>query len=176
MPMLYVRALAAAGILYAIFQGSAVTDLGFGDDLWQIGLGLHAVILLLAMAGMIGIGFAWQMSAWTGVTWWVATVLAFLGLVVAHLFWALALLGIAGVLWIRFRAALAAVFTAAGGVGWLMVYLLGGRVGNEDARVLTSTETIIALFALACIGAGLVAAAAAISRDAHHEDAGRSLA
>jgi hypothetical protein len=50
---------------------------------------------------------------------------------------------------------------------WLVIYLLGARVGNEDARALTGAETVTALVALACIGTGLAVAALEIGRNAH---------
>ena len=165
MRRLYPGSIAAAGVMNSLFQASAVTNFSPGDDAWRLGLVVHGLILLLAMVGMVGIGLSWRLEGRVAVTWWVATALTFLGLVVAHVFWALALFAIAIVVAVRFGARWAAGFTAVGGVTWLLIYLLGARVGNEDARVLTSAETAIALVSLACMGIGLAGAAWAIARE-----------
>lgn len=151
-------ALPTAGILYALLQASAVTDIGLGDDLLRLGLAMHAVILVVAMIGLIGVGTSLRLTGWTAATWWASTALALLGLVVAHVFWSGALIGIAAVLVVRFGATLAGAAMASGGVLWLYLYLVGVRIGNDEGRAITSAETAIALCALALMAVAFAAA------------------
>jgi hypothetical protein len=149
-------ALIGAGVFYALFQGGAVTDLGPSDGAWFLGLAMHGVLIVLTLVGLIGLGRSWQLEGWTGTVWWVATGLAALGLTVGHVFWSLALFGLAAVIFSKAWGSWIAALLAAGAGLWLYLFLVGVRVGDENSRDATSFEEVIAVVAILMMSIGLI--------------------
>jgi hypothetical protein len=150
-------ALIGAGVFYAFFQGGAVTDLGPGDGVWFLGLAMHGVLIVLTLVGLIGLGRSWQLEGWTGTVWWASTGLAALGLTVGHVFWSLALFGLAAVVYSKGSARWVAALLAAGAGLWLYLFLVGLRVGDENGRHATSFEEGTAIVAILMMSFGLIA-------------------
>lgn len=88
-------ALVASGALFAVFHGLALVGDGFGDDLWIIGLSVHAVLIVLTMVGLVTARSQLGLAGWASGVWNASIAFAFLGLTVGHPLWSLALLGVA---------------------------------------------------------------------------------
>ncbi len=156
------RLLAAGGIVYFLLQWSATTiaPSWYEDSplsgFWPAALGLHALAIILIIAGMYLIGLDLHRRGEASPLWWVALGLTFLGLTVGHplLVAGLILLGT-----IEFRAhgrRLVPALLAGGGLLWLYVFLAGAHLGDENSRPPAGLERWAALVGLISMCAGLV--------------------
>jgi len=156
--------LAGGGVLYFVFYGSGVGGFGLGDDYWMLSLSIHALSILAIMVGLVGGHAAFSLDGWSSVTWWLATGLAFLGLSVANVFFGVAAicLAIIAIAWIR--APWTGIPLAVGGGLWVYLYMVGVRVGDENARLRTGTEDLIGVIATISIGLGMIGLGLAATR------------
>lgn len=148
--------LAGGGVLYFLFYGSGVGGFGLGDDYWMLSLSIHAMSILAIMVGLVGGHAALSLDGWSSLTWWLATGLAFLGLSVANVFFGVAALCLAIIAFAWLRAPWTGVPLAVGGGLWVYLYMVGVRVGDENARPRTGTEDLIGVIATVSIGLGLI--------------------
>lgn len=148
--------LMAGGALYWLFYGSTVGGFGLGDDYWMLTLAVHALSIVAIMLGLIGARAAFSLDGWGSTVWWVATALAFLGLTVANVFFAWAAFGLAVVAFVSLRHPGTAGLLVVGGGLWLYLYLVGVRVGDQNARPRTETEELIGLIATILLALGLI--------------------
>lgn len=149
-------ALVMSGVLYAAFHAGAFLMTDDGDDLWWLGLVVHGVLVVCLMIGLIGARRRFDLEGWAGTTWTVSTVLAFLGVTVSHVFWSVAMVGIAAVTSLVLRRSAVAAAITLGAIGWLGVYAIGVRIGDANGRLITSGERGVAALSLLLMGAGLV--------------------
>jgi hypothetical protein len=156
--------LAVGGVLYFLFYGSIVGGFGLGDGYWMLSLSIHALSILAIMIGLVGGHAAFSLDGWSSVTWWLATGLAFLGLSVANVFFGVAgiCLAIIALAWIR--VPWTGTLLAGGGGLWVYLYMVGVRVGDENARPRTETEELIGFIATIAIGLGLIGLGLAATR------------
>ena len=149
-------ALMMAGLLYATFHGSAIlTDAG--DEWWWLGLLVHGLLILSLMVGLIGARRRLDLEGRAETIWTASTVLAFLGVTVGHLFWSAAMIGIAAVALMVLHQRIVAIVMTLGAIGWLYLYLMGVRVGDENGRLINPAEARAAVLALTLMAAGIIA-------------------
>lgn len=146
----------AGGVLYWLFYGATLAGFSLGDDFWMLGLSMHALSILAIMVGLIGGHAAFSLEGWASILWWVSTGLAFLGLSIAIVFFAVAAFGLAVVAVVSLRRRWVAALLGLGGGAWLYLYLVGVRVGDENARPVTETEELIGTVATAILALGLM--------------------
>lgn len=161
--------LIAGGVLYWLFYGATLAGFSLGDDFWMLGLSVHALSILAIMVGLIGGHAAFSLEGWASILWWVSTGLAFLGLSIANVFFALAACGLAVVAVVSLRRRWVAALLALGGGAWLYLYSVGVRVGDENARQATEIEELIGTVAAAIMALGLMGLGWAVS----HRTTGR---
>ena len=148
-------ALVMAGLLYATFHGSAIlTDAG--DEWWWLGLLVHGLLILSLMVGLIGARHRLDLEGRARTTWTASTVLAFLGVTLGHVFWSVAMIGIAAVALMALHQRIVATVMTLGAIGWLYLYLIGVRVGDENGRLINPVETRAAVLALTLMAAGII--------------------
>lgn len=149
-------ALMTAGLLYATFHGSAIlTDAG--DEWWWLGLLVHGLLILSLMVGLIGARHRLDLEGRAGTIWTASTVLAFLGVTLSHVFWSAAMIGIAAVALMVLHQRIVGTVMTLGAIGWLYLYLIGVRVGDENGRLINPAEARAAVLALTLMAAGIIA-------------------
>ena len=141
--------------LYFLFYGPTLGGFGLGDQYWMLTLSVHGLSILAIAVGLIGGHAALDLDGWRSRTWWLSTGMAFLGLTLANIFFALAMLGFA-VIAISIRSLPTGAMLGIGGVFWTYLYLLGVRVGDEDARARTGGEEVLGLVAVSLMSLGLI--------------------
>ena len=156
--------LAVGGLLYFLFYGSTVGGFGLADDYWMLGLSIHALSILAVMVGLVGGHGAFALDGWSSVTWWFATGLAFLGLSVANVFFGVAVICLAIIAFVWIRAPWTGVPLAVGGGLWVYLYMVGVRVGDENARPRTEAEELIGVVATISIALGMIGLGLAATR------------
>lgn len=155
-------ALMTAGVLYATFHGSAILT-NAGDEWWWLGLLVHALLIMSVMVGLIGARHRLRLRRWEGTAWTISTVLAILGVTVGHVFWSAAMIGIAAVALVVLNQRIVATVITLGAIGWVYLYITGVRVGDENGRLITATESRTAVLALTFMAAGIIALGAHIA-------------
>jgi hypothetical protein len=156
--------LAIGGVLYFLFYGSTVGGFGLGDDYWMLSLSIHALSILAIVVGLIGGHAALSLHGWSSATWWMATGLAFLGLSVANVFFGVAAICLAIVTFAWIRAPWTGTLLAGGGGLWVYLYMVGVRVGDENARPRTETEELVGVIATVAIALGMFGLGLAATR------------
>lgn len=154
-------ALMTAGLLYATFHGSAILAEA-GDEWWWLGLLLHGLLIVSLMVGLIGARHLLDLEGRAATIWTASTVLAFLGVTVGHVFWSAAMIGIAAVALMVLHLRIGAIVMTLGAIGWLYLYLMGVRVGDEDGRLINPAEGRAAVLALTLMSAGIIALGMAV--------------
>jgi hypothetical protein len=156
--------LAGGGVLYFLFYGFVVGGFGLGDDYWMLNLSIHALPILAIMFGLVGGHAAFSLDGWSSVTWWLATGLAFLGLSVTNIFFGVAAICRAIIAFAWTRAPWTGMLLAVGGGLWVYLYMIGVRVGDENARPIAGTEELIGVVASISIALGVIGLGLAATR------------
>ena len=148
-------ALIIGSVLYFFFYGLPIAGGGLGDQFWMLTLSLHGFSIIAITIGLIGCHAALHLDGWQTKVWWLSTAMAFLGLTVANAFFGVAVLGVAAIA-VGLRSAPIGAMLGIGGFLWIYLYVLGVRVGDQNARVATSSEEVLGLLAVGLMSLGLI--------------------
>lgn len=148
-------ALIVGSILFFLFYGAAVGGSGLGDEYWMLTLSIHGLSILALIVGLIGGHAALDLDGWQSRVWWMSTAMAFLGLTIANIFFGVAVLGLA-IVAISIRSLPSGAILSVGGVLWTYLYLVGVRVGDQNARAMTGTEEALGVVAAGLMSLGLI--------------------
>lgn len=148
-------ALIVGSILFFLFYGPSVGGLELGDQYWMLTLSIHGISIVALILGLIGAHAALDLDGWQSRVWWLSTAMAFLGLTIANIFFGVAVLGLA-IVAISFRSLSNGAMMSVGGVLWIYLYLLGVRVGDQNARAPTGNEEALGVIAVVLMSLGLI--------------------
>ena len=149
-------ALIAGGVLYWLFYSSEVGGFELGDDYWMLTLSIHALTIVAIVVGLVGGHSAFAVRGWASRLWWVSTAFAFLGLTVGNPLFSVAVFGLAVLAFARLHAPVVALLLAVGGGLWLYLFILGVRVGDQNAQPPTGSEELMGIAATTLMSLGLI--------------------